>query len=436
MRGFQTCCLILLATISTVRSFCQEVSHNGCRADNRHPEFLNHEVCQKLCQTYNLAGQCQYYRFNNNVGQNDCFVYGDPMSYYVDGCDIISAPRNIDETCFNPPEDSCFMTQSSECAHNLGSLLESFVGKSPNKEFCKQQCQIDPKCQRWIFNKQSETCTTLSDATQDCKEEFGPPNKSPQDCGEAPPAPTTQSPDVTTVTADYCKADTVDFFPDDDDCMSFYQCVEGSVTHPRCPDCDYYDTESKFCKQPINGEVKCGSRPYDNTCKATPHDGECPSDYGYFPVTDNCKQYKICDNGVATYMTCPTQSDNDGIVQQLLYNGDQIQCDWTYRVGCGSRPVCDSAGNCQCQLSVPANPNSPCQGIPGIQIIADPFDCQNQLVCKDGSVLEQIPCPSDQFYEISTASCKSDESVCNGNDQYRPICVDGGTGSKQQCRCV
>jgi len=220
------------------------------------------------------------------------------------------------------------------------------------------------------------------------------------------------------------------------DCMMYYQCVEGSVTHQRCPDCDYYDTESKFCKQPTNGEVKCGNRPYDNTCEVTPQDGECPSAYGYFPVAENCKQYKICDNGIARYETCGTQADANGIVQQLLYNGDQIQCDWTYRVGCGSRPVCDTAGNCQCQLSEPVNPNAPCQGVSAIMIIADPFNCQNKLICMDGIVLENDPCPVDQFYEISTDTCKSDESVCNGSDQYRPICVDGASGNKQQCRCV
>lgn len=28
-----------------------------------------------------------------------------------------------------------------------------------------------------------------------------------------------------------------------------------------------YDSESQFCKQPLNGEVVCDSRPYDNNCK-------------------------------------------------------------------------------------------------------------------------------------------------------------------------
>jgi len=441
MRGFLTFSLIVLTTIASVTSYCTMVSHSNCKdPDNQVPDFLNHEICHGLCSTLSYADQCDFYRFAEPVEHNTlCFHYLQSIQSYIDGCNEISAPRNVDANCFNPQQDTCYMTQSSACQYNFGAVLETLQGNQ-NIETCQQLCGVDPNCQRWVFYKESSTCTTFSDATQTCKEVFGPPNKTPQQCGKPVPAPTTMDPGPTVTAGPFsCTENTVDLFPKKDDCMSYFQCIEGTMTVERCPDCDYFDPVSKYCKQPISGEVEkaCDGRPYDNSCVATTKVGDCPFDYGYFPVTENCKQYKKCDDGNAQYMTCPTQTDQDGVVKQLLYNGDQVQCDWTYRVNCGSRPVCDASGNCQCQKSVPgADPNNPCRGVSGIMIIADPFNCQNKFICRDGTQLDKVVCPPDQYYEIRSDSCKSDEAVCNQNDQYRPICVDGGSGSKQQCRCV
>jgi len=183
MRGFLICGLIVVATIDSVKSFCTDVSHNECSDDGQEPDFLGRDICQKICQTLNEIGECNFYRFALPVeGNTNCYHYAFPISSYINGCNEISAPRNVDESCLNPQPYSCYVTQSSACRQDMSSILEIYEG-SQTQETCRKLCNIGQRCQRWIFYKESESCVHLANADQECDEVFGPPNKTPQECG-------------------------------------------------------------------------------------------------------------------------------------------------------------------------------------------------------------------------------------------------------------
>jgi len=196
MRDFLICSLIILASIATVTSFCTDVSHNDCRAGSVEREYdVDLEVCHSLCSTFhNAINACNFYRHKlGNVGYT-CFHYAPQhFSDYYKDCGAISAPRNVDETCLNPPEDTCYVTQSSRCVYK-GTLLESSV--ADDQEFCRSLCDTEPNCQRWVFYKESKRCERLDSAEQDCQNIFGPPSKTPNSCSQ--PASTPQPGTTTT----------------------------------------------------------------------------------------------------------------------------------------------------------------------------------------------------------------------------------------------
>jgi len=445
MRIFLICSWILLAFIATASATdneCRDVSHNECRIPNRDLQGFvkTREVCQRLCEIFHKSGKCDFYRYTlDTMFGFNCFIYQNTFTDFHDGCGAISGTRNVEGSCLNAQEGTCKVTQSARCRYENGALLEKL--SATDKEMCINLCLVKPDCQRWVFYKEERRCELFSDSHQDCKEVFGPPSITPSFCGSEltttpQPGTTTTTTSGTTPTAPPgCNSDTEDFFPDEDNCMMYYQCIDGSVTHESCPGCDYFDTETKFCFQPTATTVEdCGSRFYDTNCQETTKDGDCPQEYGYFPIAENCKKYKICDNDNPTLVTCQTKVDENGVNQQLLYNGDQVQCDWTYRVRCGTRPVCDGNDeNCQCQDAEPVNPGEVCNGVSGVQIFADPFDCQNKIVCIDGATVANEPCVGNTYYEIATDECVANENVCDV--KHRPICVDAGSG-KKQCRCL
>lgn len=356
-------------------------------------------------------------------------MYIEDFKDYAKHCDLISAPRNVDEKCLNPEEGSCYVTQSAKCLYK-GSVLEK--QDAPDYEFCRNLCSFNSGCQRWVFHKESKKCELYDSTEQDCNEVFGPPSKSASTCGEGPPPLTTPGPGTTTTlttgTAEFCESDTVGLFEDKDNCAMYYLCVEGSVTHQTCPDCDKFDTESGYCKQP--NLVDCNGRPYNDDCTFTTKGGDCPLDYGYFPLPEDCTDYVICEQGIPEYKVCRQEVDETGVAQQLMYNPDNAQCDWTYRVSCGPRPVCDNS-YCQCQYAVPVKPGFECNGLEDPTVISDPFNCQASLICIDGSEVERFSCEGATYYDENIDECVEDESVCG----ERPICVPAG-GDKTSCYCV
>jgi hypothetical protein len=56
-------------------------------------------------------------------------------------------------------------------------------------------------------------------------------------------------------------------------------------------------------------------------------DDRCPEACGVFPVEDNCQQFVVCKQGVATVSSCP-----DG----LLFDSDLNTCNKECRVNCSS----------------------------------------------------------------------------------------------------
>jgi len=419
--------VFLVVTVHHVTPFCTDVSYNACKDDSSEhiqPFVEPKEICQQLCKTFNTQDECQFYRYilDNKYGYT-CYMYTEPFKAYADHCDSISAPKTVMTECIeNVQENSCYVTQSSRCLYD-GEVLEK--SQAVDWKFCKSLCDTNSGCLRWVYYKESQTCEQLNRADQTCKEVFGPPSLSPMECGEAPPQPTTPQP-TQTPDPENCGADEVKFYEDKDNCMMYYQCINGAVTHLTCPDCDKFDSASGYCKQPQT--VDCGNRPYDNSCTFTTRGGLCPQDSGYFPVSTECKDYVKCDGGNPQYMKCGNKVDDNGQVQQLLYNDDGIMCDWVYRVSCGTRPVCDAEKNCQCQFAVPVKAGEECKdNTQGVAIRPDPFNCQNKIICIGEQSSETIPCPAGQYYDPSIDNCIKEEAICG----ERPICAADKT-----CRCV
>ncbi|XP_060518594.1 peritrophin-1 [Cylas formicarius] len=118
-----------------------------------------------------------------------------------------------------------------------------------------------------------------------------------------------------------CTSNKVEFYPDPQDCSSFYECVNGQISKHRCPDGQSWDPEFVACN--FSHEVNCGSRPKE-------HYPNCPSEgVSYFPDLEDCSGFYICINGKTGHLTCP---------DQLSWSTDHEECLITENVDCGLRP--------------------------------------------------------------------------------------------------
>merc|ERR1712200_161749 len=378
--------ILLSCFLPEVRPDCLEIAHNGCTGDDNDAYLkLNRE--RDLCQQdWEIEPQCQFYRWrsDNNLGYN-CFLYEEKFTDYIHHCAKISGPKNPQGNCIAPSEGTCDVTQSSSCEYD----------------------------------------------GLDCREIFGPKDKLPTDCGEAPATTSRPGTTITPPGPHNCPVDSeLTVYPDEDECSFFWECYKGVWTHRQCSDCNLFDINTGFCNFPRL--VDCGSRPHDENCEVTTAPGDCPLKYGYFPDNDNCMNYVVCDAGKPTFVKCAEKVDESGVTRQLLCNEDVVQCDWTYRVTCGNRPICDrNYQHCQCQNAEEADANNPCSGVVGTQVIGNPFDCSQQLVCMDGILLDTVSCDDGQYYDPSIQNCSPDESVCKD----RPVCATGSGGSTT-CYCV
>jgi hypothetical protein len=182
------------------------------------------------------------------------------------------------------------------------------------------------------------------------------------DCGDRPVCdecdnncvePTTASPTVPDCGHQLdCSNMTAGWYADEFNCRKYWHCADGVGEHFTCKDDMLYDPVHVWCDTP--DRVECGERPICDDCDegceyqpTLPPDCDHPLDCtdmrdGWYPDPYNCRKFWHCEHGSGQHFTC------DGT---LLYDPQNVWCDFPNRVKCGDRPICDDCDdNCHPQL--------------------------------------------------------------------------------------
>merc|ERR1712172_209425 len=127
-------------------------------------------------------------------------------------------------------------------------------------------------------------------------------------------------------------------YVDPDHCSRYWECYNGCLNHITCQNDYLFDPVHGWCDFPQNvccGERDCDGRSCNDEC-GEGDDFDCPKPSGFFEDPKNCMKYWQCNNDIAQHHSCDTQNG-----QQLLFRLSDVQCDWSDRVDCGDRPICD-----------------------------------------------------------------------------------------------
>merc|ERR1711892_676041 len=158
-----------------------------------------------------------------------------------------------------------------------------------------------------------------------------------------------------------CEVEGDGFWPDPYNCRKYWHCFRGEGEHVTCQDDFLFNTKYDGCDYPE--EVECGDRPVCGDCdedceyQSTPapdcgHLLDCSSlPGGWYPDPYNCRKYWHCEADYDTEATHFLCDDN------LLYDPDQVSCDFPANVRCGDRPVCGDCDQADC-----AGCDQACQG--------------------------------------------------------------------------
>jgi len=430
--------LLLFLQIFTVQGFtdCSEFFLGACTGDE-YAEFIQfntgtQEKCQAHCE---IEDSCQFYSFHTNPTQNvDCHLFNEPFHAYVNHCNLRGGPKregaDQGSSCFEATGDTCEVSQLQDCIP-FGSIIEG-TDSAPTALDCERVCGAYPDCKLWTFENEQERCSLYNDAEMRCNIAFGPHSGSPDQCGGpiSTIAPTVPVPTVPEPEPNFCPDQGLELHPDPDHCERYLECFNGVLTSVECPFCNWWDVEKKQCNQPPT--VDCYPRPEPppvetcDSCGEPGFDGKCPCPWGYFADPYDCDQYHYCQGTAEPGEYGCSNATFDG-----LYNADEIQCDFDYRVTCGQRPICRGPGytQCQCQGAEPVAPRD-CSSTQGVYVLEDPYNCQHFQVCMNGAQVQEEWCAPGSFFPHGGQKCEAgDGSVCDG----RPICEKIQDGL--QCTC-
>ncbi|UYV70525.1 hypothetical protein LAZ67_7003416 [Cordylochernes scorpioides] len=130
---------------------------------------------------------------------------------------------------------------------------------------------------------------------------------------------------------------------------------------------------------------------------------ECPTDFGIFPIRDQCDRYIFCSHGVPYLKSCPNN---------LHFNPITYVCDWPDKVDCGSPsptlpPAIPSPETCICQCC----------------LMPDPSDCTQFVLCLNGTAYSDH-CGVGLAFNPDLETCDHPAGNCTD-----PLCRDDPEGS-------
>jgi len=219
-------------------------------------------------------------------------------------------------------------------------------------------------------------------------------------------------------------------FADPDDCSSYFECQNGCAVNLKCERDFLFDTVHNYCSYPLG--VDCGARPCVDpthciTTTAAPsttpdcgHVMDCETDFGnggeegYYADPYNCRKYWHCYAGRSEHVLC-----EDG----LVFDENNIWCDYPERVNCGDRPTCDECDE-QCHTNTPAPPTTPdCGHVMDCTNMADgwypdPYNCRKYWHCTKESGVHYM-CEDNLYYSPENEWCDFPDRVTCGD---RPVC--------------
>nr|XP_015910316.2 uncharacterized protein LOC107441530 [Parasteatoda tepidariorum] len=107
---------------------------------------------------------------------------------------------------------------------------------------------------------------------------------------------------------DYCPKDN-GMFPNDNDCSTFYNCIDGQAILQSCAPGLLFDKEKKMCNFP--NQAKCSNM--------------CQGPNGMFPSPHRCDEYVLCNNNKPKVVRCKKGLYFDPNLQVCNYKG-QVLC--------------------------------------------------------------------------------------------------------------
>ncbi|XP_055942880.1 protein obstructor-E-like [Argiope bruennichi] len=138
---------------------------------------------------------------------------------------------------------------------------------------------------------------------------------------------------------DICRTEN-GFFPHEDYCDYYYECVDGVPYMQECPNGLAFSGSGRGLVDKCDYPHKVGCPgPENKRIMGQPAKGSTPCNYlfGIFPHEKSCTRYWVCWNGTGSVQMCPFS---------LLYNEQEHACDWPEKVsGCQQHPLCKDAPN-------------------------------------------------------------------------------------------
>ncbi|XP_013792734.2 protein obstructor-E-like, partial [Limulus polyphemus] len=196
------------------------------------------------------------------------------------------------------------------------------------------------------------------------------------------------------------------FFPNQQQCDSYYICRNGTLTEGLCPDGLAFNVRGSYCDSIRN--VDCSDRPQLQQPQPTEW---CPRRWGEYPHESDCTRFLKCVDGKSYEFPCP---------EGLAYSYENGYCDWPDLVhGCDSEAIVG--------FTCPVPTYEEIQNY-GNQKYPDPHDCRRYYVCvstyDDPTGVKRLPrlqtCEHGQVFNQATLNCDYSVNVPGCESYYGP----------------
>ncbi|KAJ8954027.1 hypothetical protein NQ318_004320 [Aromia moschata] len=225
------------------------------------------------------------------------------------------------------------------------------------------------------------------------------------------------------------------FFPNPDECTSFFQCYQGKKGTVKCPANLYWNINYNYCDYLENVDCSKNVLPVDpvepvdpvNPADPEPSPGDSTNELDplcpypsevltFYPNPDDCTSFYQCYQGKKGTLKCPSN---------LYWNIDYNVCDYQVNVDCSKNilpvdpvdPV-DPVNPVDPVEPEPA-PASLCENHADGSFVADPSDCHKFLECVEGKAIGLV-CPANLLWHQEILACDYATNVVKNEMHYIP----------------